>query len=489
MIRTYRIPTKLIHVDRLIVVNHYLNGRRMSSSQLVSPKSYLPALEPFFNEQVSKHKGRFEPGSRPVGFFGGFNTTISGTPPDKPTSRVHQSTSRINNKPFKKRVRKGEMVVSDYHIFNRYMSYTMGSIESSRRPGGRFRSKGNLGEELLMSEGLGQGTWSPANKEYYLQGYPSYDGVAVHGNFEFETEIVSELTGYHPEDYGWPSDYLEGISLPFFSDSEKPDLLAKANSGTFDLLTFLAELPETLKYVLSIIQQIAKITQEFKRREIRLYNQAKKGKNGLVKQTKELLTALADLRLQYRYAIMPNVYTIQDIGKTFDTLGKEYIRTRDRFFKTEDFVKTLTVPPGWEITSHSGDHIERLFIKSQVDVSTVLTNLSSLLATNIASTAWELVPYSFVVDWFLPIGDYIRNLTSFGSAIKRVSTQSIRNQMTVVFSSQVIDGMKVTVSFDDYLRSVYNSFECEGFDYNVILNMDQSLDALALSWQHIRRLI
>lgn len=489
MIRTYRVPTRLIHVDRMVVLNRYQKDRRMSSSQIVFPDSYLPALQPFFDSLVKQHKDRFEPGSRPVGFFGGFNTTVSGTPPDKPTSRVYQHTSRVNNRPFKERVRKGEMVVSDYHIFNRYMSYTMGSIESSRRPGGTFDSQGNLGEELLMSEGLERNTWFPANKDHYLVGYPSYDGVSIYGKFSFETEIVSELSGYHPEDHGWPSDYLEGVSLPFFSNSEKPDLLAKANSGTFDLLTFLAELPETLEYVLGIIRKIAKITQDFKRREIRLYNQAKKGENGLLKQTKELLTAIADLRLQYRYAILPNVYTIQDIGKTFDTLGKEYIRTRGRFFLTDSFVKSLAVPPGWKISSHNGDHVERLFIKSQVDVSTVLTNLASLLATNVASTAWELVPYSFVVDWFLPIGDYIRNLTSFGSAIRRVSTQSIRNQMTVVFSSQVIDGMKVTVSFDDYLRSVYNSFECEGFDYNVILNMDRKLDALALSWQLIRRLI
>lgn len=49
--------------------------------------------------------------------------------------------------------------------------------------------------------------------------------------------------------------------------------------------------------------------------------------------------------------------------------------------------------------------------------------------TDPVSVAWELVPWSFVVDWFLPIGDYL-NAASFGSTVDAtyvVSTR-IRNQ-------------------------------------------------------------
>jgi hypothetical protein len=37
----------------------------------------------------------------------------------------------------------------------------------------------------------------------------------------------------------------------------------------------------------------------------------------------------------------------------------------------------------------------------------VLTDLSSLGVTNPAAIAWELLPWSFVADWFIPIGNYI----------------------------------------------------------------------------------
>jgi len=40
----------------------------------------------------------------------------------------------------------------------------------------------------------------------------------------------------------------------------------------------------------------------------------------------------------------------------------------------------------------------------------VLISLSSVGITNPGLIAWELVPFSFVVDWFLPIGDWLNSL-------------------------------------------------------------------------------
>jgi hypothetical protein len=34
-------------------------------------------------------------------------------------------------------------------------------------------------------------------------------------------------------------------------------------------------------------------------------------------------------------------------------------------------------------------------------------HLSQIGVTNPLSLAWELVPYSFVIDWFIPVGDYL----------------------------------------------------------------------------------
>jgi len=43
---------------------------------------------------------------------------------------------------------------------------------------------------------------------------------------------------------------------------------------------------------------------------------------------------------------------------------------------------------------------------------TELDRLSGYTSLNPVSIAWELMPYSFVVDWFLDVGGYVRNLES-----------------------------------------------------------------------------
>lgn len=44
-------------------------------------------------------------------------------------------------------------------------------------------------------------------------------------------------------------------------------------------------------------------------------------------------------------------------------------------------------------------------------IDPALAYASQLGLTNPATIAWELTPFSFVIDWFLPIGDYIHRLT------------------------------------------------------------------------------
>jgi hypothetical protein len=40
-------------------------------------------------------------------------------------------------------------------------------------------------------------------------------------------------------------------------------------------------------------------------------------------------------------------------------------------------------------------------------------DLNTLGLTNLSSVTWEVIPYSFVVDWFLPIGNFLNNYDAF----------------------------------------------------------------------------
>lgn len=53
-------------------------------------------------------------------------------------------------------------------------------------------------------------------------------------------------------------------------------------------------------------------------------------------------------------------------------------------------------------------------IQARVSVSNwVAWRANELGLINPLSVAWEVVPFSFVVDWFIPIGNYLQNLTDF----------------------------------------------------------------------------
>jgi len=67
--------------------------------------------------------------------------------------------------------------------------------------------------------------------------------------------------------------------------------------------------------------------------------------------------------------------------------------------------------------------------------SSVLSTLSGYTSLNPIGIAWELVPYSFVVDWFIDIGGYVRNLESCylsrSSFVKGYVTTTFRNETHV----------------------------------------------------------
>lgn len=87
-------------------------------------------------------------------------------------------------------------------------------------------------------------------------------------------------------------------------------------------------------------------------------------------------------------------------------------------------------------------------------------DLPRLGITNPLSVAWELLPYSFVIDWFLPIGNWIETLDAplgiqfFSGFISELATADITAQR---FYSGTASG----VAYDGVLNSAvrYSSFE------------------------------
>lgn len=64
--------------------------------------------------------------------------------------------------------------------------------------------------------------------------------------------------------------------------------------------------------------------------------------------------------------------------------------------------------------NHKVEEMTRCKITADVSISNpMLYRASQFGIVNPALVAWELVPFSFLVDWFIPVGNYLRSYTDF----------------------------------------------------------------------------
>lgn len=120
--------------------------------------------------------------------------------------------------------------------------------------------------------------------------------------------------------------------------------------------------------------------------------------------------ALGGKWLEYQYGWKPlaqDIYnTATELMRDFSTLVVvEARKTQQTQKENVDWLNGLYAIPVAQDASF------RCHMKFRFKPSSSATSLiSNFTSMNPASIAWELVPYSFVVDWFYDLGGYMRNL-------------------------------------------------------------------------------
>lgn len=100
----------------------------------------------------------------------------------------------------------------------------------------------------------------------------------------------------------------------------------------------------------------------------------------------------------------------------------------------------------------------RYLVEYWVD-SSAPANLNDWGLTNPLEVAWELVPYSFVVDWFLPVGDFLSSLDAYLGITFRRGTMSV---LSDTYSSAVYKAAKVVghvtnaQGYDRFIHTTYH---------------------------------
>lgn len=124
---------------------------------------------------------------------------------------------------------------------------------------------------------------------------------------------------------------------------------------------------------------------------------------------------MAATLLAYRYGWEPLIKDVYEAAKYLE----QQTQVRQMRIRIRGPVQSSWLNDSVAGASYS--YVTRKTVKRELRVvyTEMLSKARSLGLTNPATIAWELIPYSFVIDWFIPIGQYIEELTFYsGFSVK-----------------------------------------------------------------------
>lgn len=246
--------------------------------------------------------------------------------------------------------------------------------------------------------------------------------------------------------------------------------LSDANQKQWDVLTELAELPEALLFIRDSLQKIADITDDFDRR-----------RHSFTRAVLDDVALVASFWMSYRYAVMPVIYSIQDAVKVFSDAPRLFAEYKEQS-------NTIVQPPSVSGFTESStvEVTGRVYIKRKYDPLGLIEGLMSRLQFNIAATAWEMTPRSFVLDWALNVSDFIVALTGGDSHYQEAACWSNRIDGKWNYVSDT-DGTSFGVDFNCYHRYPIKPIAHVGLTIGNHMTWKRVIDSVAMLYPPIRK--
>lgn len=495
MSRTAYFPTPPSGTYLTTNLRHRRDGEKVDI-ELSSSESWS-VLSPYIKSAEARDRTTFI-GSLSLAHFGPYELVDTNPPAPIPQKIIDLPEIRTNNKlAWAKAKLPGsiDIVVSNFARGQIKLTYDYGYTKVGP----------DLGYRILSRDGVSCGLF-PMGTMAGRVNIGGYKNCTFAVKSPYTKQKKDPTTTPHQD--GWNDDWLPKFirSISYSYDGGLiTEVLADANTGMVDLLTTLAETPETMLSVFNGCRTILRMYKDARRGEIRLLDKAKIKRLELArlkartradfadikdfekhqqrirsaeKFIKDLLDAAAGVWLTYRLEIFPTVKTVE---ATLDALGKldrGFVRYRDTLSES------VPVPnfEGFECSSKTLDVLHRAFIKRGAREQDMV---GLLFTANPFLTAWELVPLSFVLDRYISIGSLLAAF--FGSPeisndITEGSTYSWKIKQSLSWTHKVT-GSTVTAEIGYYRRLVIdpNSFVCIPFPSS--RSRDQNLDHLALAWK------
>lgn len=470
--------------------SHWFPDGDINKTAVALSASQRDQILTILNDRVKTESITYSTKSFDRTFWRGFSCTVTGEMDPIPAPElIPLRLKKSDNSPrWQKRAETQEVIVSDYASGKAVVSYERGNEILTDTP--------SYGNYSLYSYDIG---W-PASR---TGGGSSIGWVDVPGfgrvrGFTFTLDYGQRTLrgGVSPFEAGFNPNGLKESLLGFTDFEIDPDLVASvasdANKGDLDLLTFLAEMPETLRSMYDLAKRIVRIARDLRDREFRLIDKLKrdiiedrKTRYVMINGTK-VADELASLRLRYRYEIEPNIIALEELAMHF--LRPKMLFTKHR--KRDIDVLGAFAHSGWISQEVTGEYVKRCNCKRSYRLDDANMQFSRAFQQDLAVTAYELIPGSFILDWAFNLGDRISALGLFSEDvwIDQGFTASVQHNATnmVLQKTGITDpsGPKVRIELQNYERKVINPREhlCVIPTDGISDEIRRKLDLMAFAW-------
>lgn len=232
---------------------------------------------------------------------------------------------------------------------------------------------------------------------------------------------VPIVTNYY-NSTAFPYNFSPTISTVDIYDQVLRDWYAEAGGFLTNISEMIATRQQTVDMVTQNVRRLFHAYQackKFRWREVC-------GHLGISKRRppgwRKKLYTVPELWLEYIYGWKPLLGSIRDMCK--GQYRDPYIRIRKKKKKVEVLPLASGSTAGFDYISQRTMTGVVTAVGTVTVTGILYSSASELGLTNPFSLAWELLPGSFLIDWILPVGAYLEQLTAMGGSTVTFATIS-----------------------------------------------------------------
>jgi len=234
----------------------------------------------------------------------------------------------------------------------------------------------------------------------------------------------------------------KGLPLVYLSDISSADIaqavIETRNSACLDSisewdgLTDALQLPGLLEEFggtsKSVVGTYKNLASRFASSDLKIVKAMPPTK--ILQSASRALRTIGKAWLAYRYTLGTSVMSYNDIKKVLESSTDKRAK-KIQWVNSEPLIPSSLPPNRIEVFTNGSVAVRSTVVSRYSSASSAMLQA---IGINPLVTAWELIPMSFVADWFLNIGDYIAAHFSSNRAVQTAACTAIKTNSTTFFT-------------------------------------------------------